>query len=226
MVVTKLSITKWKGRAREIFQSVFMLRKIIVVHHETSLPVFEQDFYENSSIDSSLVSSVLQAVSTIGKEITGSPTSIKKIEFHGFVVTNAYSGDYTVYLFSERDVHEALADGVQHIAKWFDIIFGHDGAQWDGSMDLFNEYKDTIKEKICKELFLWFLYPISVFDLDSEQIKSLKPVEKEIISYIKSIEKATTMKLMDQMSIYTNSELLEALVKLVDSEVIGTNFCD
>ncbi|MCG3221404.1 MAG: hypothetical protein H7641_08485 [Candidatus Heimdallarchaeota archaeon] len=226
MVVEGLSVTKWKGKAREIFQSVFMVRKIIVVHHETSLPVFEQDFYENSSIDTSIVTGVLQAVSSIGKEITGSPTSIKKIEFHGFVVTNAFSGDYSVYLFSERDIHEALADGVQHIAKWFDVIFGYDSAQWDGSMDLFNEYKNTIREKICKELFLWFLYPLSVSNLDSEQIKSLKPVEKEIISYIKPREKATTMILMDQLSIYTNGELLETLVELVNSNILLTGFCD
>ncbi|NPD88636.1 MAG: hypothetical protein HGN29_07920 [Asgard group archaeon] len=225
-MVEEISISKWKGKAREIFQSVFMIRKIIVVHHETSLPVFEQDFYENSNIDSSIVTGVLQAVSSIGREITGSPTSIKKIEFHGFVVTNAYSGDYTVYLFSERSIHEALADGVQHIAKWFDVIFGHDGAQWDGSMDLFNEYKVTIREKICKELFLWFLYPIHISDLDPEQIKPLRPIEKDIISLIKSRERATTMILMDQLNSYTNGELLEALVQLVKSNIILTNFCD
>ncbi len=225
-MVEELSVTKWNGKAREIFQSVFMVRKIIVVHHETSLPVFEQDFYENSSIDSSLVSSVLQAVSSIGREIIGSPTSIKKIEFHGFVVTNAYSGNYTVYLFSERNVHESLAEGVQTIAKWFDIIFGYDGAQWDGSMDLFNEYKDSIREKICKELFLWYLYPISVPDLEPKKMKSLQPIEKEIVSYINNNDNTTTMKLMDKLSVYTNGELLEALVKLVNSNIILTNFCD
>lgn len=226
MTIEDLRAKRWRGKAREIFQSVFMIRKIIVVHHETSLPVFEQDFYENSCIDTSIVAGVLQAVSTIGREIVGSPTSVKKIEFHGFVVINAHSGDYTAYLFSERDVHEAVANGVQKIVKWFDVIFGSDGTQWDGSLDLFNEYKEVIKEKVCKELFLWFLYPISAKDVDTKQLKSLAPLEREIISYIKSQERLTSMKLMDQLSIYTNGELLEAIIKLVDSGSIKTNYCD
>jgi hypothetical protein len=226
LAVTESCLTKWKGCAKEIFQSVFMIRKLIVVHHETSIPVFEQNYYENSSMDTSIIAGVLNAITSIGKEMIGAPTSIKKIEFHGFVVVSAVCGAYSVYLFSERDLHESLVEGVNRIAKWFDLIFGYDGAQWDGSMDLFNKYNNSIQEKICKELFLWFIYSIQISDVNPDKIKSFGIVEKEIYSYIKERREISCVVLLDQISIFTTGELLEGLFNLVETGLISTNYCD
>ena len=226
MVATETCLSKWKGYAKEIFQSVFMVRKIIVVHLETSLPVFEQNYYENTSIDTSIIAGVLNAITSIGKEMIGAPTSIKKIVFHGFVVTNAVCGAYSVYVFSERDLHESLIEGANNIAQWFDLIFGYDGSQWDGSMDLFNKYNNAIKEKICKELFLWFIYSIRISEHDSMKLDSLGVVEREILSYIEERGETTCMMLLDQIRIFNNSELLEGLFNLVDSGVIQTRTTD
>jgi len=177
-------------------------------------------------MDTSIIAGVLNAITTIGKEMIGVPTSLKKIEFHGFVVTSAVCGAYSVYVFSEEDLHRSLIEGINNIAKWFDVIFGYDGAQWDGSMDLFNKYKQSIEEKICKELFLWFLYSIDVSENYLDKLKSMGTIEKAIMRYITQNEETSCMMLLDKLCIFTTGELLEALFNLVEEDIIQTNYCD
>jgi hypothetical protein len=203
--------------AREIFQSVFMIKKLLVINHETSIPVFEMNFSKNTGVDSSLISGVFQAISSIGTDIVGAPTSIKKLEFHGFVVTSAFCGAYTVYLFSERDVDQRIIKGLSNVVQWFDTIFGFEGGIWDGSIDRFTEDRRTIEEKICKELFLWLLFPLSVPIKALNILEDLEEAEQEIISFISSKGKTSSMKLIDHLNRYENEEVLYHLINLADS---------
>ena len=203
-----------------------MIKKILVVHHETSLPIYEKDVDLSSTIDPSIVTGVLQAISTIGMEMMGAATGIKRIEYYGFVITSAYSGNYTVYVFSETELEDEFSEGVTNIARWFDLIFGYDSAQWDGSMDIFNEYKSSIEEKISEELYLWLIYPLTVEEIIQSQFDSLPAIEREIVSFIRQQGKSSLMLILDVLDQFEDEEILEAIFKLTDLGIISKNNSD
>ena len=225
--LTSARATKLEARkkVRSIFQSTMMIKKVIVVHHETSLPIFEKDVDINAIVDPSIITGVLQAISTIGTEMMGAPTGVKRIEYYGFEIISAYSGAYTVYVFSETELEPEFEKGVDNIALWFNLIFGYDSANWDGSMDIYNEYKSSIEEKVSKELFLWLLYPIFIPDKELDT-SSLKRIEREIITAICQEANTTVMKLMDILDEYEHEEILYHLFNLVESENVITTYTD
>jgi hypothetical protein len=217
-------IAERKAKARNLFQSAFMIRKVLVVHHETSLPVYELTMVENVGIDSSMITGVLQAISSIGMEMIGSPTGVKKIEYYGFVIISAYSGNYTCYVFAETDLDSEIVNGVYNLSKWFDVIFGYDSEQWDGSMDLFNEYKETINEKVFQELYLWLLYPIELAPNTMTIYESLNPISKKIVEFINKKGKTTVMVLLDNLDDDLEDEMvLDNIIELVKKEKIITH---
>ncbi|MHA1407853.1 MAG: hypothetical protein ACTSSG_10825 [Candidatus Heimdallarchaeaceae archaeon] len=217
----KIALEK-KTKARRIFQSVMMIKKIVVVHRETSLPVFELNIDENVGIDSSIVSAVLQAISTIGMEISGAPTSIKKIEYYGFSIFSAYNGAYTTYLFADTDIDIIIARGVENISKWFNVTFGFTNTKWDGSMDIFSEYEETIIKKMSEELYLWMLYPIQVSSEVMQKIDEFDNLEKEILSFIHNKGKVTLVLLLDKLKHYEDEVVLEKIIKFHKENLIIT----
>jgi len=205
-------------KARDIFQSVLMIKKILIVHQETSLPVFDLNVYEGVDFDPSMVSGVLQAISSIGTEMIKAPTGIKKIEYYGFVVTSGYSGVYTVYIFSETELCIEMMKGISNIAQWFDIIFGYDGTKWDGSMELYYDYEEQIREKVAEELFLWLLYPIELVPGVAEKLENLKEIDRIIIKFLKDKGPSTVIQLTDQVYEYEDEEIIQSIMKMKNEE--------
>ncbi|MHA1201851.1 MAG: hypothetical protein ACTSQ4_04950 [Candidatus Heimdallarchaeaceae archaeon] len=212
-----------KSKARAIYQSAFMIKRIIVVHHETSSPIYEYNLDDRAELDPSIISGVLQAISSIGAEMSGARTGVKKIEYYNFVVSSASSGAYTAYVFSDTELEVEFEEGLFNLVKWFDVIFGYEGAQWEGSMDVFNEYRSSINEKVVEELFLWLMFPLKVDPQTVENLNTLKTIDQEIISFINSKGKATPALITDQLDEYSNEEILERIMVLVKEEKLTTN---
>ncbi|MCK4973551.1 MAG: hypothetical protein KAS52_09525, partial [Candidatus Heimdallarchaeota archaeon] len=228
--VTRTQMSKRKeeheaqiSKARAIYQSAFMIKRILVVHHETSSPIYEYSLDERAELDPSIISGVLQAISSIGAEMSGARTGVKKIEYYNFVVTSASSGAYTSYIFSDTELEVEFEQGLDNLVKWFDVIFGYEGAQWEGSMDIFNEYKVSINEKVVEELFLWFMFPLQIAPQTVENLNKLKTIDQEIVSFINGKGKATPALIMDQLDEYSNEEILERIMILVKEEKLKTN---
>ena len=215
-----------KERIRNIYQSAMMIKKILVVHQETSLPVYEKEVLMHSELDPSIISGVLQAISTIGMEMMGAATGIKRIEYYGFTVTSAYSGAYIIYVFSETELVDEFEEGVRNIARWFDLIFGYDSLKWDGSMNVFNEYKSSIDEKISDELYLWLLYPLSVGEQILNQLSNYGTIDKEILSFIYEKGKVSLIHIMDEIIDFDKEDILYSVFNLVNSGVIQTSTND
>ncbi|MCG3216370.1 MAG: hypothetical protein KAS63_06600, partial [Candidatus Heimdallarchaeota archaeon] len=215
-----------KSKVRDIYQATYMIKRLLIVHHETSSPVFEINMDERMVIDPSIISGVLQAISSIGQEMVGARTGIRKIEYYGFVITSASSGAYTVYLFSDTELVKELDDGIQRIANWFDVIFGYEGVNWQGSMDIFKNYHDNIMERIVDELYLWVLYPVEVTSKGLEDIAELDTVSQKIISFVDKKTKVTPAVIMDQLTEYEKETLLTKLFSLVDNEYLKKNISD
>ena len=211
------------SKSRDIFQSVMMLKKVLVVHQETSLPVFDLNLVDDIDFDPSMVSGVLNAISTIGMEMVGAPTGMKKIEYYGFVVTSGYSGAYTIYVFSETELVPELVEGISNTARWFDVIFGYEGAEWDGSMQIFQDYKDQIKERVVDDLYIWLLYPLEVQAEISESMNNLTSSERRIIETIKEKEKLNLVLLLNELKELKREEIISSVIKLVKEEKIIRN---
>ncbi len=205
-------------KARNIFQSVMMIKKILIVHQETSLPVFDLNVYEDVDFDPSMVSGVLQAISSIGTEMIKAPTGVKKIEYYGFVVTSGYSGVYTVYIFSETELCIEMVEGISNIAQWFDIIFGYDGTKWDGSMELYHDYENQIREKVAEELFLWLLYPLELVSGVSEKLESMKEIDKVLIKFLKNKGASSVIQITDQVQEYEDEEIIRSIIRMKDEQ--------
>jgi hypothetical protein len=213
-------------RARSIFQSVFMIKKVLIVHQSTSLPVFELDLEADSALDSTLISGVLGAISSIGHEISGAPTGIKRIEYYNFEVTRAFSGTHTVYLFSDSVVNMDIINGLSNIANWFDITFGHQTSKWDGSMTLFHEFRETIREKIVDELYLWLLYTVKLTAEELDLDIKLSREEKRIIGFLKIYEKPSIVLLLDKLDDFSDESIILGLINLKQKGMIVTQNSD
>ncbi len=158
--------------------------------------------------------------------MVGARTGIRKIEYYGFVISSASSGAYTVYLFSDTELVRELEDGIDRIAKWFDVIFGYEGVNWQGSMDIFKDYHDNIMERVSDELYLWVLYPLEVTSKGLDNIAELDTISQKIIAFVNSKVKVTSAVIMDQLSEYEKEELLTKIFALVENEYLKKNFTD
>jgi hypothetical protein len=87
-------------------------------------------------------------------------------------------------------------------------------------MDIFNEYKNSIEEKISEELYLWLIYPLSAPEGAPEVLNTLSPIEKEIISFINQQGKSSVVFLMDKLKNYEDEDILEAVFKLMKSNLV------
>lgn len=209
-------------RARNIFQSVILTKKILIVHHQTSLPVFYLDLEAKSELDSALVSGILEAISSIGTEISGSPSGIKKIEYYDFEVSRAYSGAFAIYLFSDNLVCNEIFDGLSNIINWFDITFSHQSVGWDGSMNIFTEFQELIEEKISEEIYLWLLYSIELSSEGLDFSRKLSKIDKEIIGFLTTNGKTSVAVILDRLEKYEKEEILVALFILFEEgRIVG-----
>ena len=116
---------------RDIYQTVFMIQKVLIVHQETSLPVFEKDVENTVPFEASMIAGILQAISSIGKEMIGRPTGFKKLQFHGFVITGSYFDGFSLYVFSETELIKEIEEGMQKMIRWFSLTFRSRKDNWD-----------------------------------------------------------------------------------------------
>jgi len=203
-------------RARNIFQSVYLMKQLLIVHHPTSLPVFYLDLESGSELDSALVSGILEAISSIGTEISGSPSGIKKIEYYDFEVSRAYSGAYAIYLFSDNVVSTEILDGLANIVNWFDVTFSNQSIGWDGSMTIFSEFGDIINEQITNDIFLWLLYSIDLPSKEIEISRRLSKDELKILTHLEMNGETSIAMILDRLGKENEEKIIAALFTLYE----------
>jgi len=215
-----------KNRLRDIYQTVFMIQKILIVHQETSLPVFEKDVENTVPFEASMIAGILQAISSIGQEMIGRPTGFKKLQFHGFVVTGSYFNGFSIYVFSETELIKEIDEGMQKAIRWFSLTFRSRKENWDGSMDIYNINKSLIESKISQYLFLWLLYPFEISTNQQLDKDNLSILGKAIFECIKTNRSCSCARLIDNFKEYGEEKILNEIFNLVDKGYIVTSFDD
>lgn len=199
-----------------------MLQKVLIVHQETSLPVFEKDIENTVPYDAAMITGVLQAISSIGQEMIGRPTGFKKLQYHGFEVTGSYFNGFTIYVFSETELVKEIEKGMQDLIKWFSKTFNSKKDNWDGSLDVFKISRAIIESKISQNLFIWLLYPFKTSKDQNIERENLSVLGKQIFECIEKEQKCSAALILDYFKIYDEEEILFEIFNLVINGYIET----
>jgi hypothetical protein len=204
-----------------LLDSVLAMKKILFVHSETSLPVFELDIGGTHVIDSALVSGFLSVVETMGKSLGGKDTGeIRRLEYRNFVVTGASSETYTVFLFSSDELIKQFQNRLFDLIMWFEYSFKISNGVWDGKKEIFNQRKKLIQDKVAESLYFWIYFPLGFNQQKSKDIKKLDKLEQRIAELAKKKGEVTIGSLLKKYDDYEMEDTLTAVFSLVNKDIL------
>lgn len=188
------------SRIYSLYESVLSITKIIIVHKNTGLPVYEMDLGSEITLDPSLITGFLSAISSMGVELRGDRAgSVRRLQYRNFLVTGTESGQFTTYTFSDTELNEEIEERLAVISDWFAKMFSQITEDWDGSTEVFRINLQGITEKIMKEIHLWIFYPFTVSPHKTSIIEEFNGLEKQLITYIIENENVTISKIFDEL---------------------------
>jgi len=203
-----------------LFENILSLRKILFIHNETSLPVFEYDIEYKNTVDTSLITGFLSVVASMGKEIGGIGTGgIKKLEYRNFVVNTASAELYSVFMFSSEEINSELTSRLFDLIMWFEYSFPIEGV-WDGKMDIFVQKKNSIEDKIAENLYIWLFFPLQLNAKKKKDIKKLKDVNVKIINHVLKSESVSISSLITKFQNIELHDILNTVFTLVNKEYL------
>ena len=188
------------ARIYGLYESVLSITKLIIVHRATGLPVYEMDLGSEISLDPSLITGFLTAISSMGVELRGDRAgAVKRLQYKNFYVTGSESGQFTIYTFSETELNAEIEDRLTVISDWFAKMFSNITEDWDGSTEIFRINLQGITEKIMKEIHLWIFYPFTVSPYKALEIEEFTGLRKRLIDFITSGENVTISRIFDEL---------------------------
>lgn len=217
----KASKRRYLDKISKILTSVLAMRKVIIVHSETGLPVYEWDLGGEISVDSTLVTGFLQAVAGMGSEISGGQAgSVKKLDYGQFVVSSASKDSICAYLFSTSDVSVDVETGLANFVEWFEKRFKPTLHEWNGITDEFTKNSHQIMDTLSEELFVWTLHPLSVNSMKEKEVVKLNPLSQRIYKFIKDYKEVTISVALEYFNKTPIEETLSTLFNLTDEQFL------
>ncbi|MCE7743494.1 MAG: hypothetical protein GOP50_13675, partial [Candidatus Heimdallarchaeota archaeon] len=217
----KASKRRYLDKISKILTSVLAMRKVIIVHSETGLPVYEWDLGGEISVDSTLVTGFLQAVAGMGSEISGGAAgSVKKLDYGQFVVSSASKDCICAYLFSTTDVSVDVETGLAKFVEWFEKRFQPILHDWNGVTDEFTKNSHQIMDTLSEELFVWTLHPLSVNPMKEKEVVKLNPLSQRIYKFIKDYKEVTISVALEYFNKTPIEETLSTLFNLTDEQFL------
>ncbi len=210
---------RYLDKISKILTSVLSLRKVIVVHNDTGLPIYEWDLGETMTVDSSLVSGFLQAVSGMGGEISGGKAqAVRKIDYGQFCVSSSSTENITTYLFSTGDISVDVEEGLASFINWFAKKFqGTLEGQWDGITDVFEQASRAIVDRLSEDIFIWTLHPLSINPLKEKDAAKLDSFSQKLFKFIKDYKEVTISVSLEYFNKSPIEVTLTKLFELVDN---------
>jgi hypothetical protein len=204
-----------------------MIKKILVVHTERCMPIFEIDLRSEIEIDPSMICEELDAATLSKMQETLGTVEVFKIQYYSFTVLTSMLGPYTVYLFAEAEPSPVVEAGVLELAKWFNVIMGYDGVEWKGPDEIQDYFKESIIKKVMELFSIWMLYPLEVNQEAMKRIFGRNELQRKIISLFKEKKNITSVKLLDELiMIADEEELLANISDLVEQDFLRTGTTD
>lgn len=212
---------KYLDKISKILTSVLSLRKVIIVHTESGLPIYEWDLGGEITVDSSLVTGFLQAVAGMGSEISGGQTgAIKKLDYGQFVVSSASKDCICAYLFSTSEVSIDVETGLASFVEWFEKRFKSVLHDWGGVTDEFTNNSRQIIDTLSEELFIWTLHPLSINTLKEKDVHKLNTFGQKIFNFIKDYKEVTISVALEYFNKTPLEETLSTLFNMIDEKYL------
>ncbi|MHA1201852.1 MAG: hypothetical protein ACTSQ4_04955 [Candidatus Heimdallarchaeaceae archaeon] len=203
-----------------LFENILSLKKLLFIHNETSLPVFEYDIEYKKTVDTSLITGFLSVVASMGKQIGGIGTGgIKKLEYRNFVVNTASAELYSVFMFSSDEINSELTSRLFDLIMWFEYSFPIEGV-WGGRMTPYVEKKDLIQDKIAETLYIWLFFPLQVNDKKKKDIKKLKDINVKITNYIVKSGSVSVSSIITEFQNVELDDILNTVFTLVNKKYL------
>ncbi len=210
-----------KSKVVGLLDSVLAMKKVLILHTETSLPIFEVDIGEKSFVESTLVSGFLAALTQMGKTISGTEAGeIKKLEYRNFVVNSARSDTYTLFLFSTEDIIKEVQVRLFDLIMWFEYSFQIKEDMWDGRVEMFQKKRHLIQDKVADSLYIWLYFPLKFNQSKAGEIKKLEKNDVRIALYMKKKEQAAISELLTKFHDSPMEDTLTSVFKLVNKGIL------
>jgi len=210
------------SRFSNILTNVASITKIIIVHKESTLPIFELDLGSQIEVDTALITGFFQAISSIGKEITkGESERVRKFDYGEFVVSCASKDKFVIYLLSKISILEEIEKELEDFIVWFNNIFGFTAENWIGSVDIFHTYRVQITDEIVEKLYIWTLNPLYLNRGREQEIKKLSKLEQDIIKKVKETNNVTISFILENLEEYSDEDKLITIFSLVENEYLS-----
>ncbi|MHA1400293.1 MAG: hypothetical protein ACTSQE_08085 [Candidatus Heimdallarchaeaceae archaeon] len=214
---------QYRDTVSNILKSVMSMKKILIVHRETSSPVYELDLGSDIRVSSALVTGFLQAVSSMAKEITGKDRdSVKKLDYGDFIVSSIGDENYITYIFSDKELSEDIINGLSEFSKFFGKRFAEVADNWIGSLEVFKQKEKVILRNISEHFFVWTLYPLVTNPTKEKEIKKLGPMSQKIIRFVKDTKEATIGLILQYYDRWPKEETISLIFALVEDHYLST----
>ena len=208
-----------------IYESVLSITKLIAVHKATGLPVYEMDLGSEISLDPSLITGFLTAISSMGIELRGDRAgSVKRLQYKNFYVTGSESGNFTIYTFSETELNEEIEEKLTVVSDWFAKMFSQIGEDWDGSTEVFRTNLQGITEKIMKEIHLWIFYPFIISPYKATQVEEFNGLRKFLATYIMNHDHVTISSIFDDLENVKIEKGLPIIFEFIEEGILTPVF--
>lgn len=212
---------------RQKFQDAFMIKKILVVHTEKCMPIFEIDLKSEIEIDPSMICEELESGTLSKMQETLGTVEVFKIQYYSFTVLTSMLGPYTVYLFAQEETSPIVEAGVLELAKWFNVIMGYNGVEWSGPQEIQDYFKESIIKKVMELFSIWMLYPLELNQEAMKRIFGRNELQRKIMSYFKEKKNITSVKLLDELIMMADEEeILSNIHDLVEQDFLRTGTTD
>ncbi len=213
------------SRIYGLYESVLSITKLIAVHKITGLPVYEMDLGSEISLDPSLITGFLSAISSMGVELRGDRAgSVKRLQYKNFFVTGSDSGQFTIYTFSEIELNEEIEEKLTVVSDWFAKMFNQINENWDGSTEVFRINLQGITEKIMKEINLWIFYPFIISPYKTAEIETFTGLRKTLAEYIVSHDNVTISRIFEDLDDIKIEKGLPVIFEFVETGIITPVF--
>lgn len=217
----KATKRRYLDKISKILTSVLAMRKVIIVHQETGLPIYEWDLGGEITVDSSLVTGFLQAVAGMGSEISGGQAgTVRKLDYGQFVVSSSAKDCICAYLFSTSDVSVDVETGLSNFVVWFEKRFQTVLHDWNGITDEFQKNSHQIMDTLSEELFVWTLHPLSINPMKEKEVPKLSPLSQRIFKFIKDYKEVTISVALEYFNKTPIEETLSTLFNLSDEQFL------
>ena len=103
---------------------------------------------------------------------------------------------------------------------WFEYSFPIKEAIWDGRIEIFQEKRAMIQDKLADYLYVWLYFPLKFNESKTKEIKKLDKSDLKIALYMKKKGEARISELLSKYEESPMEDTLTSVFQLLNKGII------